>query len=133
MSLGDRHHKAAKISLALNRASMSNPGEWMSSSRRRKPSLPIGIAKELLRWMWSFASSNPKAISRLKASRVATGQSFLWDETKETSTSSAGARSTRLREFSSTTTHRSYRSRHNANGPIRRVRQFLFNTFNHHG
>ena len=82
MSLDDRHHKAAKISLALNRASMSNPGEWMSSSRRRKPSLPIGIAKELLRWMWSFTSSNPRAISRLKASRAATGQSFLWDETR---------------------------------------------------
>lgn len=133
MSLDGQRLRAAKISLELNRAHMSNPGEWMSSSRRRKPNLPIGIAKELLRWMWSFASSNPKAISRLKASQAATGQSFLWDETKETSTSCAGARSTRLREFSSTTTHRSYRSRHNVNGPIRRVRQFLSNTFNHHG
>ena len=133
MSSEDQRLRAAKISLELNRAHISNPGELTLNTRRKRQPLLIGIAKELLRLTWFFASSNPRAITRLKANRLAAGQSFLWDETKETLTSSAGARSTHSREFSSTTTRRSFRSRRNVNGPIQQARQFLSNIFNHHG
>ena len=84
MLRGDQRHREARISLELNRAHMSSPGELTLKTQRKRQHPLTGVAKELLKLIWFSVSSNQKAISHLKASQVATGQSFLWDETKET-------------------------------------------------